>query len=90
MYKKSKITTERKVKNEINKKEKEEDKTNNLMNEFKNYFFSNKIKENQKLENEILTRQLYEEKLPDFAVEDLEEYMHHFSVLISSIGNLQK
>ena len=49
------------------------------MTGFKNYFFSNKIRENQKLENEILFRQLYEEKLPQYAVEILEEYMHHFS-----------
>ena len=74
-------TTERNVKSEIEKKEKEkeDDKPNTLMTGFKNYFFSNKIKENQKLENEILSRQLYEEKLPIYAVEILEEYMHHFS-----------
>ena len=51
----------------------------NGLSGFKNYFFSNKIKENQKLENEIFARQLYEEKLPIHAVEILEEYMHHFS-----------
>ena len=63
-------TTERNVKSEIEKKEKEkeDDKPNTLMTGFKNYFFSNKIKENQKLENEILSRQLYEEKLPIYAV----------------------
>ena len=75
------MTTDRNVKNEIDKREKEKevDKSNTLMTGFKNYFFSNKIKENQKLENEILSRQLYEEKLPAYAVEILEEYMHHFS-----------
>jgi hypothetical protein len=31
------------------------------------------------LENEILSIQLYEEKLPIYAVEILEEYIHHFS-----------
>ena len=49
------------------------------MSGFKNYFFSNKKKDNQKLENEILSIQLYEEKLPIYAVEILEEYIHHFS-----------
>ena len=75
------MTTNKNVKNEIEKKdkEKEEEKTNTLMSGFKNYFFSNKIKENQKLESEILFRQLYEEKLPIYTVEILEEYMHHFS-----------
>ena len=75
------MTTNKNVKAEIEKKEKEkeEEKPNTLMTGFKNYFFSNKIRENQKLENEILFRQLYEEKLPQYAVEILEEYMHHFS-----------
>ena len=75
------MSTNKNVKAEIEKKEKEkeEEKPNTLMTGFKNYFFSNKIRENQKLENEILFRQLYEEKLPQYAVEILEEYMHHFS-----------
>ena len=74
------MVTEKNVKVEIEKKEKEnkEDKPT-LMSGFKNYFFNNKNKENQKLENEILARQLYEEKLPIFTIEILEEYMHHFS-----------
>ena len=75
------MTTNKNVKVEIEKKEKEkeEERPNTLMTGFKNYFFSNKIRENQKLENEILFRQLYEEKLPQYTVEILEEYMHHFS-----------
>jgi len=79
---KIKITTNRKVKQEIEKKEykdKEEEKPSGMMSGFKNYFFSNKKKDNQKLENEILSIQLYEEKLPIYAVEILEEYIHHFS-----------
>ena len=79
---KIKISTNRKVKQEILKKEnkdKEEDKPTGMMQGFKNYFFSNKKKDNQKLENEILSIQLYEEKLPIYAVEILEEYIHHFS-----------
>ena len=79
---KIKITTSRKVKQEIEKKEnkeKEEEKQTSVMTGFKNYFFSNRKKDNQKLENEILSIQLYEEKLPIYAVEILEEYIHHFS-----------
>ena len=74
------MVTEKNVQVEIEKKEKEkeEDKPN-IMAGFKNYFFNNKNKENQKLENEILSRQLYEEKLPIYTIEILEEYMHHFS-----------
>ena len=75
------MVTEKNVQAEIEikkEKEKEDDKTNKLMTGFKNYFFSNKIKENQKLENEIFARQLYEEKLPLNSVKILEEYMHHF------------
>ena len=75
------MTTNKNVKEQMEKKEKEkeEEKPNTLISGFKNYFFSNKIKENQKLENEILFRQLYEEKLPIYTVEIIEEYMHHFS-----------
>ena len=75
------MITNKNVKLEIEKKEKEreEEKPSTLMTGFKNYFFSNKIKENQKLENEILARQLFEEKLPIYTITILEEYMHHFS-----------
>ena len=78
--KKIEMVTDKNVKMEIEKKEKEreEDKPT-IMAGFKNYFFSNKMKENQKLENEILARQLYEEKLPKYTIEILEEYMHLFS-----------
>ena len=76
------LTTKRKVQQEIEKKEnkeKEEDKQNGIMSGIKNYWFSYKKKDNQKLENEILSIQLYEEKLPIYAVEILGEYIHHFS-----------
>ena len=74
------MVTDKNVKMEIEKKEKErEEEKPNIMAGFKNYFFSNKVKENQKLENEILARQLYEEKLPKYTIEILEEYMHLFS-----------
>ena len=45
----------------------------------KNMFNANKILENQKLENEILAKQLYEEKVPLISVEIVQEYLHHFS-----------
>lgn len=80
--KKIEMIADKNVKMEIEKKEereKEDDKSSNLMIGFKNYFFSNKKKENQKLENEILSQQLYEEKLPIYTIEIMEEYMHHFS-----------
>ena len=80
---KIKMLTNKKVKQEIERKEskdkEEEDKSTGVMSGFKNYFFSNKKKENLKLENEILSIQLYEEKMPNYAVETLEEYIHHFS-----------
>ena len=49
------MTTNKNVKAEIEKKEKEkeEERPNTLMTGFKNYFFSNKIRENQKLEKII-------------------------------------
>ena len=79
---KIKITTNKKVQQEIEKKEnkdKEEEKQNRIMSGIKNYWFFSKKKDNQKLENEILSIQLYEENLPKFSVQILEEYIHHFS-----------
>ena len=79
---KIRITTNKKVQQEIEKKEnkdKEEEKQNGIMSGIKNYWFFSKKKDNQKLENEILSIQLYEENLPKFSVQILEEYIHHFS-----------
>jgi hypothetical protein len=79
--KKIEIITEKNVKHVIEKieQEKEPDKPKNFMTGFKNMFNSNKFIEYQKLENAILSRQLYEEKLPIYAVKILEEYIHHFT-----------
>ena len=79
--KKIEIVTEKNVKHVLEKieHEKEPDKPKNFMSGFKNYFNSNKLLEYQKLENAILSRQLYEEKLPLYAVKILEEYIHHFT-----------
>ena len=79
--KKIEIVTEKNVKQVIEKieQEKEPDKPKNFMSGFKNMFNSNKLLEYQKLENVILSRQLYEEKLPIYAVKILEEYIHHFT-----------
>ena len=76
------MITEDNVKKIIEKKkekEKETDKTKNFMLGLKNMFNANKILENQKLENEILAKQLYEEKVPLISVEIVQEYLHHFS-----------
>ena len=79
--KKIEIVTEKNVNQIIEKieQEKEPDKPKNFMSGFKNMFNSNKLLEYQKLEKVILSRQLYEEKLPIYAVKILEEYIHHFS-----------
>ena len=79
--KKIEIVTEHNVKQATEKieQEKEPDKPKNFMSGFKNMFNSSKLAEYQKLENAILSRQLYEEKLPIYAVKILEEYIHHFS-----------
>ena len=79
--KKIEIVTEKNVKQATEKieQEKEPDKPKNFMSGFKNMFNSNKFIEYQKLEIEILAKQLYEEKLPIYAVEILQEYIHHFS-----------
>ena len=74
------MKTDKNVKKEIEKKEKEkqDDISNYIVTGIKSYFVTNKAKENQKLENEIFSRQLYEEKSLIYAVEILKEYIQHF------------
>jgi hypothetical protein len=78
---KIKMLADKNVKTEIAKKEKQKENegSNTMLSGFKNYFLNNKAKENQKLEDEIFSLQLYEEKLLIYAVEILKEYIHHFS-----------
>ena len=69
--------TDIKVKNELEKKN-QTNETGVLFN-IKNIFGGGKIKENKKIENEIVYRQLYLKKLPIYTVEILDEYILHFS-----------
>ena len=69
--------TDIKVKNELEKKN-QTNETGVLFN-IKNIFGGGKIKENKKIENEIVYRQLYLKKLPTHTVEVLDEYILHFS-----------
>ena len=72
-----------KVNVELEKNEKENKVGNTGMlfhvKNIKNIFNKAKIQENKKIENEILYGQIYEEKLPTFAVEVLEDFIKHFT-----------
>ena len=46
---------------------------------FNYYYDKDKGKENEIIENEILFKQLYDEKLPLYSVEVIEDYIQHFS-----------
>ena len=84
--KKIEIIGEVKTKMEMEKREKEKNSNNYMTG---NYMFSKVIgmfnfnngqnKENEIIENEILFKQLYEEKLPLYCAEVLEDYIPHFS-----------
>ena len=75
------------TKKEIEKREKEKNdnikanKTifNKVIGMFNYYYDKDKGKENEMIENEILFKQLYEEKLPLYSVEIIEDYIQHFS-----------
>ena len=62
-----------KERNETNKNEKMFKKMKGIFNR------GGKNKENELIENEILFGQLYEEKLPIFTVQVIDEYINHFS-----------
>jgi hypothetical protein len=66
---------------EIAKREKlkEMNKSNGMFNMMKNVFGNKKDIENQKIENEILYGQIYNEKLPNYCVKVLDIYLEHFS-----------
>ncbi len=75
-----------KVNVEVEKNEKETNVGNSTlmsgMSFFKNIkqmINKSKIQENKKIESEILYSQIYEEKLPTFAVEVLQDYIIHFT-----------
>ena len=66
---------------EIEKREKmkESNKNNGMLSKVKNIFGNKKDMENQRIENEILYGQIYDEKLPNYCVKVLELYLKHFS-----------
>ena len=65
---------------EIKKREKmKESKNSGVFNTFKNMFGNKKDMENQRIENEILYGQIYNEKLPNYCVKVLDIYLKHFS-----------
>ena len=68
------------TKKEIERREKlkELNKSNGMLNKVKN-IFNKKDLENQKIENEILYSQIYNEKLPNYCVKILYDYLRHFS-----------
>jgi hypothetical protein len=76
------IVAEIRTKIEIEKrvKEKNEAKAKKRSKIMGMFGFSNdKNKENEIFENEILFKQIYEEKLPLYSVEVIEDYINHFS-----------
>ena len=68
------------TKREIDRREKlkETNKNSSMLNKVKN-MFNKKDLENQKIENEILYNQIYTEKLPNYCVKILNDYLRHFS-----------
>jgi len=69
------------TKKEVEKREKinELNKNSGMFTKVKNMFVNKKDLENQKIENEILYNQIYNEKLPNFCVKILNDYLRHFS-----------
>ena len=66
---------------EVEKRDKlkEQNKNSGMLNKVKNIFANKKDLENQKIENEILYNQIYNEKLPNYCVKILNDYLRHFS-----------
>ena len=78
------ILSEVKTKKEIEEREKEKNNNNKNDTMFNKVigmfnFNNDKNKENELIENEILFNQIYEEKLPLYSVEVLDDYIQHFS-----------
>ena len=75
---KSKSVIEKREKEKIeNNKNAKNGRMSKLMGMFN--FSNDKNKENEIIENEILFGQIYEEKLPYYSVDVLEDYIQHFS-----------
>ena len=69
------------TKKEIERREKvkEDNKNGGMLNKVKNIFGNKKDIENKKIENEIIYNQIYNEKLSNYCVKVLHEYLRHFS-----------
>ena len=84
--KKIEIISEIKVKNEIEKsknmeikkKKSNQDMFSKVKNMLGNKFNNNQHDENKKIEDKIIYEKMYEEKIPVYAVEILEDYINHF------------
>ena len=66
---------------EIEKREKikEYNQNSGMFNKVINMFGNKKENENQKIENEILYEQIYNQQLPNYCVKVIDKYMNHFS-----------
>ena len=63
----------------IEKEKNAQTKNEKMFSKMKGIFNKGKNKENEMIENEILYGQLYEEKLPIFSVQVIDEFINHFS-----------
>lgn len=72
------VVLDQEIKEEIEKIESLNKTENKIFSKMKN-LFSSKVKENKKIENEILYNQLSEERLPSVSVKIIEDYIQHFS-----------
>ena len=71
------VLTRKEIENR--EKLKESNRNSGMFSKVKNIFGNKKDLENQRIENEILYGQIYDEKLPKYCVKVLNEYLNHFS-----------
>ena len=71
------VLTRKEIENR--EKLKESNRNNGMFSKMKNMFGNKKDLENQRIENEILYGQIYDEKLPNYCVKVLYDYINHFS-----------
>ena len=71
------VLTRKEIENR--EKLKESNKNSGMFSKVKNMFGNKKDLENQRIENEILYGQIYDEKLPNYCVKVLYDYINHFS-----------
>ena len=71
------VLTRKEIENR--EKLKESNRSSGMFSKMKNMFGNKKDLENQRIENEILYGQIYDEKLPNYCVKVLYDYINHFS-----------